>query len=215
VKRLLIILGVILAILVAANFAARALAERTVSRELATTLSLSGNPSVSLGGEPFLWHAATGNIPSATIDGTDLSAGGVTFDRVHATLTDVTFPPFAVVAGHRAVIRAASGQGTATMDEAAVAALLKDRGVNLPVRLQGGRVLVTLPIVGEIPVVPTLEGNRLELRPDVSLPESITPSLSFELPAVIDGVRYTGVVVRDGTAVISFRLDRPSFVVNG
>lgn len=74
-KKLAITLVVLLALLVAADFGAAAIAERQVSKELRGQLNLAENPDVRIHGFPFLTQVAAGDYRNV-----DISADGVKAD---------------------------------------------------------------------------------------------------------------------------------------
>jgi hypothetical protein len=74
-RRLIITLLVLAAVLVAADFGAAALAESAVSRQMRGQLGLVDDPSVRINGFPFLTQAVSGHYPSIDVDATRIPYG--------------------------------------------------------------------------------------------------------------------------------------------
>src|SRR5438309_9028139 len=103
-RRVLLIVGVgVVALLVAADFGARIVAEHMVATAAADSLHTSQRPDVSLGGWPFLPRFFAGHLPSATIHASGLTEGGVTLTSGELTLEDLHFSPSDVIRGGGAV----------------------------------------------------------------------------------------------------------------
>ena len=94
---MLIGLAVLAVALVAADVLGRFVAEAATSKALATSLSLSSNPKVSIGGEPFLTHLVSGSFPTVTVEGQEVNSGPLTLQSVHAVLRDVRVPMLALI----------------------------------------------------------------------------------------------------------------------
>src|SRR5947209_7256115 len=88
-RKLLILLLILAALFVIADFGLRAVAEAQTAKALQSSLKLSTKPSVSLGGFPFLAHLASGSFPSVTLDGKRFEADRVPIESAHITLNDV------------------------------------------------------------------------------------------------------------------------------
>ena len=73
-KRLVVAVLVIVGVLVAVDFAAAALAESAVSREMRQELGLADDPSVNINGFPFLTQAASGHYSSIDVDAQHIGA---------------------------------------------------------------------------------------------------------------------------------------------
>ena len=214
-RRLLIVLAIPLLLLVGADVGLRLVAQSLLGRELATSLSLSERPKVSLHGFPFLLHLAKGTFPTASATGSGLRARGVTFQSFQLTLDDVAFSPAKLVSGSAATIGAASGRGIATVTGEQATAALKEQGIDVTVAFIGGQVrlrspLIPVEVAGDLTLAAS--GTRLDFRPsDARLPVTV----SVPLPAFVQGARFTDVRVVGSTAVLSFTLDQPSFQIGG
>ena len=102
---------VIVALAVAADFAAAAAAEHVVAKQLRQQLELPSDPSVRINGFPFVTQALAGHYSAI-----DVRAGGVSVGPLHdldveATLHDVDAPLSQVSSGDLHSVRAARVDG--------------------------------------------------------------------------------------------------------
>jgi hypothetical protein len=211
-KKLLIVLGVLAALLVAADVGARLVSEQALAADLQRTLHLPDRPSVSLTGFPFLVHLFAGDVPTLTVEASGIHEGSVGLDRVVVTLSNLRFSVGRLFGGNLGTVRAAGGAGTARMTADQLEAALKAAGLPATVRLVGGdRIALSgggfrRPVQARLAV----HGTTLDVTP---VTRGLTPPLSLGLPDVIQGLRYTAVHVDDGGAVLAFRLDHPSITL--
>jgi hypothetical protein len=117
-RRLIITLLVLAAVLVAADFGAAALAESAVSRQMRTQLGLVDDPSVRVNGFPFLTQAISGRYPSIDVDATRIPYGTFKELEITAELHDVTAPLAMLLGSGKKTIEAASADGTVKIDAA-------------------------------------------------------------------------------------------------
>lgn len=88
-RRLLVGLVVLLALLLAADRAGAALASRAIAAEVQSATRLPGEPDVEVAGFPFLTQALAGRYDRVELTARDVPAGELTLDRLDATLTGV------------------------------------------------------------------------------------------------------------------------------
>ena len=198
---MLIGLAVLAVALVAADVLGRFVAEAATSKALATSLSLSSNPKVSIGGEPFLTHLVSGSFPTVTVEGQEVNSGPLTLQSVHAALAR----------GHRVTVTAASGSGTATVTAAEITSVLQRRGLGVTVEFERGRVRL------QVPGIPALISASLAVESGDLVLETTRfgQRLAVGLPRVIPGVRYTDVRLWGDEAVLGFQLRGATFAVGG
>jgi hypothetical protein len=210
-RRLAVAIGVLVVLLVAADVLGRFVAEAATSKALASSLSLSSNPKVSIGGEPFLTHLVSGSFPTVTVDGQEVNSGPLTLKSVHAVLRDVRVPVVALARGHRVTVTAASGSGMATVTAAEITSALQSRGLGVTVEFEGGRVRL------QVPGIPALISASLGIEAGDLVVQSTRfgQRLAVGLPRVIPGVRYTDVTLSGDEAVLGFQLRRTTFAVGG
>jgi hypothetical protein len=99
VRKFLITVVVLLVLLVAADFGARAYAEHRAAGAVQTELGLAQAPDVSIEGFPFLWHAVRGSYPEVIITASDVGSGALPGTRARVDLTTVALPLSDAVAG--------------------------------------------------------------------------------------------------------------------
>jgi len=211
-RKLLVALAVLVAVLVGADFGLRLLADYWVGRELQGSLSLSQRPSVSIGGFPFLPELISGNVASVTVHAKgSISEGKLPVHEVTLTLQNLSFSPSQQVAGAGTTIRASSGDGTAQFTQGDLNAAL---GASVPVtiRFRSGRVVVRVSQGGqEFEATPSISGGRLVLTPT----QGSIPRLSIDLPKIVDGITYRKVRIEGDTATLSFTLRKATFKIKG
>ncbi len=84
----MIVLLVVVGLLVALDFGAKAIAENEVANQIQKQ-GISQKPSVSIGGFPFLTQVISRDIKTMQISWHDLTEGPVTFASINAVLTGV------------------------------------------------------------------------------------------------------------------------------
>ena len=115
---ILIGLAVLVGLLVIVDVAGRYVAEAATAKALESSLDLSAQPKVTIGGVPFLTHLASGDFPKVTVQGEQVDSGQITLESVHAVLHDVHVPVIDLARGHRVQVTAATGTGAAVVSAA-------------------------------------------------------------------------------------------------
>lgn len=93
VRRWVIVLGVLVILLVGADFGAAAYAEHMISQKARTQLQLSDDPSVTIHGFPFLTQALGGDYSHISVSAAGLPVADKLQDvAINAELEDVTAP---------------------------------------------------------------------------------------------------------------------------
>jgi hypothetical protein len=210
IRRLLISLALLAAVLVAADFGVRLYSQSVVGDEVKAALKLSEKPHVTLGGWPFLTHLISGDLSSATFTAATFSAQGVRLRRVTLTLDTVKFPSGRLLFGGGGVIHAKRGHGTAALSAADVNAALHRAGAPFTVSIAGGRASVSSNGL-KVGLSVKLEGNELVLSPAAVG----AVSARFPLPKIVRGLRYTSVKLEGSEAVLTVALRNAVFVVPG
>jgi hypothetical protein len=202
--------AVLVGLLVIIDVVGRYVAEAATAKALESSLNLSGQPKVTIGGVPFLPHLMSGSFPSVTVEGQQVDSGELTLERVHAVLKDVRVHVLSLARGNRTTVTAASGTGTAVVSAAEITRVLQKRGTGVTVEFAGGRVRVQAPgIPAFIDANVDVESGQLVLR------ATALPQLGVGLPQVIPGVRYTTARIAGDEAVIGFNLENVTFAVGG
>lgn len=91
VRKLVIVLVILVALLVAADFGSRAFAESRAATAVQGELGTARTPDVSIEGFPFLLHAVRGEYPQVIVTATDVSPE-LPGTRAVATLSAVALP---------------------------------------------------------------------------------------------------------------------------
>lgn len=98
-RKLLIALVVLVVLLVAADFGARAYAEYRAAQSIDQQANGQVDSDVSIDGFPFLWQAVRGHYPEVVVTATTTRQGAVAGARAEADLQDVTLPLSDVMGG--------------------------------------------------------------------------------------------------------------------
>ncbi len=209
-RKLLILLLILVALLLAADFGLKAVAEAQTAKALQSTLRLSTKPSVSLGGFPFLAHLASGSFPSITLDGRRFDADKVPIESAHITLNDVRLSTSELIGGRGGTVRVGGGEGTATLTGKGVTAALHDQSVNATVRFEHGTAMVSSPdLPGRTARADVrVRNGLLVLRSRVA-----GQVYSLPLPQIVKGIRYTGATIEGDVAVLAFDVEATTFKV--
>jgi LmeA-like phospholipid-binding len=110
IRRVLAALIVLVALLVAADYAAAALTESAVSREMRSELNLADDPSVRINNFPFLAQAIAGRYRSIDVTAEHVAVGPLHDVQLRTQLRDVTAPLSQLLGGSRTVaVREAEG----------------------------------------------------------------------------------------------------------
>jgi hypothetical protein len=210
-RKFLIVLAVLVAILVAADFGLRLLTGYWLGRGLQSSLSLSERPSVSLDAFPFLPEVVSGNVSSVTVQANGpVGEGKLPIHELTLTLQDVSFSPSQLAAGGTTTIRARSGDGTAQFTQSDLNAAL-GASVPITVRFEGRRLMVrTNQGSQEFEARPSVSKRRLLLTPVLGA----LPELSISLPRVVAGITYRAVRIEGDTAMLSFTLSNVALEID-
>jgi DUF2993 family protein len=210
-RKALIALGVVIVVLVGADFGLRALAQFWVAGQLQSSFGLEERPSVSLGGVPFIPRLITGRFPTVTVESTGTVKGSdFPMAAVDLTLRDVRFPADQLVFGNKATVRAKGGSGTATLSEQDINQAFPAT-IPITVRLVDGGVRIRANgLAVDVPARLKVANNRLVLGPVAG---TLPVEVGVRLPVLVEGLTYTGVKVEDSKAFVTFTLLSPTIRV--
>ena len=204
IRWLLVTLVVLAGVYVAADFILKGVAEAAVARSLQSSLELSKQPDVDLGGFPFLIRAIDGHLDAVDLECTNVSAGGQPLRSVTLELGDVRFSATALVSGRSTRVRFRTSQGRAELTGEDLTAALDDAGVNARIRLSGGTAHASLSgIPAEVTVDVRLEGQDLVFRP-AGLP--IPVDLRVDLSGLVPDMHFEDVSIHGALAIVTFTL---------
>ena len=153
-RKLLIALVVLVVLLVAADFGARAYAEYRAAQSIDQQGGGQVDSDVSIDGFPFLWQAVRGEYPQVVVTATTSRQGAVAGARAEADLQDVTLPLSDVMGGTVDNLTAQSSVLKAYLPLSSLpAAIGQDAGQN-PVTFSPGanggvRVSTTVQVLGQ------------------------------------------------------------------
>jgi hypothetical protein len=218
-RRTVVTLLVLGAVVAAADFGTRALAEARLAAGMRDSLGLAEAPELELAGFPFLLQVARGRLERVSMDLPDVTLDGLRFDRVTLSLEDLDFDGLELLGG-AGEVAVGGGRAEAVLSQDTVSAYLQDRGTPVLVRLPGPGVRVSTRIShGGDTTTATAEGrigveeatlvfspDRVDIEGSVGVPAA---ALAFEvpLPDVVRGMRYETVSVHDGIAAIEASVD--------
>lgn len=212
-RRAVILLAVLAVVLVGLDLGLRLVGEYHAGAQIQRSMGLPERPDVSLKGFPFLGHLATGDFSSVSVEASDTEFEGIEVESVRLTLRDVAFPPGQLLFGGESTVRAEEGEGTVSLTAEAINRALEAE-VPAEVRFSGDRMLVRLqsPRTEEVETRLTVRDGRLLATP---VGAGLPITLSFELPTLLPGLRYTGVRVTEATATLSFLVPDVSLEIPG
>src|SRR5215467_12618873 len=163
-RKLLIGVIILAALLLAADRISVAVAENQISDRLTSAYGLAGKPAVTITGFPFLTQVVTGNYRQIDVSASQVPAGGAVLHQLHVRLTGVHATVSQVLGSGSSMVNADRAAGSAM-----VGFRLHPDGKNLKV---SGR----LPVGGaRIPMSATValraSGSGISVTPThVSLP---------------------------------------------
>jgi LmeA-like phospholipid-binding len=207
-RALLIIVGILLALILGADIAARSVAAARVAASLQRALGLPEEPDIHLSGFPFALHLARGRFEEVGVQVTQLEADGLTVDRAVLDLRDVRFPRRALVLGGGGDVIVEGGRAEAEISDEALTAFLETEGVPASVEFLGPKVEVTPAETGA-----TVRGRLRLDQGTLGFRAEASSELGFQvaLPELLPGLRYRHVSVGEDTAVISADLAGATF----
>jgi hypothetical protein len=137
VRRWVIALVVVVALLVGADFAARAVAENVAATQFQKQGNLSTKPDVTIEGFPFLTQVISKDISDVHVGISNLQEGPVTFTSINAVATGIRLHSYAFQSGTighisgTALIDFSSLSNTLTSEFGGFGALLNGAGLDL------------------------------------------------------------------------------------
>lgn len=222
-RRLLITLLLIVAVLAGLDRLGAYLAARAVADRVQAAEHLSSRPGVSIGGFSFLWQAFHGDYSDVTVTVTGLRRGSLAVQQLTVHLHGVHVPLSAVVTLRVHSIPVDSADGTVTLSYADLDAALSGRGVAVAAGTDPGTVQVSgrlpdgITAVGQGSVV--VSGDQLSVQVHSVTAGGITvgaPSafqLSFGLPSLPFGVQLTS--AQAGATGVSVNATASRFTLPG
>jgi hypothetical protein len=229
---ILSILGVLVVVLVAADFAAARIFEGQARKALQAELHLERPPAVQVRDFPFLFSLARGRLGTVDMAASDLVTDDVTIEDLQLTMHDVLIQRQIALGGSGTVI-VKQVDGRARISEKEVNRQLADRLDGSTVRLdeRGVQVEATRTILGrqlDVLIRGRLEarGGRLVFVPEqidtggLTLPKATVDALrergfEYPLPPLPGDLRPERVVTEPGALVVFGTLGPLQLDVNG
>lgn len=199
-RKLGIILLVLLALAVIADFGLKLLAQRAVSAELASSLELDARPDVSISAWPFVARFLSGELQGIDVHAEDVDTDALDLQRIDLAIDDLTFEPGEVISGNPDDIRTSGGSGSAAFTDDALTRALRDAGAPLRMIFDSGEVTVRSD-AGEATGQVTLDGDRLIVSAGGDL------SSAVELPSLGGRVGYESLRIADGRVTLELSLE--------
>jgi hypothetical protein len=137
VKKLVISVLVVVVLLVAGDFGAKAFAENQVSQQLHTRLQLRSDPQVTINGFPFLYQAATGDFRDVQLQANGLTVGQLSDVGLVATLHDARFSTADLISGSAKQLEVDQIDGQVRLSAADVAKVSQIKDLNIKPAQQG------------------------------------------------------------------------------
>jgi LmeA-like phospholipid-binding len=214
VRRYLIVAVIIVALLVALDFAARVVAQNILATKIQQQ-GLSQKPDVTIGGFPFLTQVASKDFRQVTIVASNLAEGPVTITKVDATATGIRLNSYSSASGTitgltgTALISFASLGNTLAQEFGPLGSLLNGAGLKLTAAGPSEvRASLNLLVTSGSATwrVTELSGDRLHivLVGSSGLPTSLLGSiqnLTVQIPKLPLGLTISSVSVTPGGVV--------------
>ena len=193
VRRLVVTVAILAAVAAALDYGVRLYSERIVGDQIQSALKLDARPSVTFGGWPFLPHALSGDLPSAKVTVSELSAQGVRLSNVTLDLHDLHFSSHRLITKGSGTVHARTATIVAALTSADLDATLKSEGIPLDVTIHGGRATASFH-GASVDVTLRLDGDTLVVAPSGA--GGVSARIGLPLP--VKGMRYTGLHLAGG-----------------
>ncbi|TDQ05434.1 DUF2993 domain-containing protein [Labedaea rhizosphaerae] len=169
IRRLVIPLVILLALLIAADFGAAAIFEYQVSKKAREQLDLTDDPSVTVHGFPFLTQALSGDYDHVTVDADGVPVQDTLQDlAIHADLTGVHAPKlFDLIGG---------GGGSITVDHVTGQVKVKAADLNRAVQAKD---VPGLGAVSDLTIEPVEGSSASADRPGKSAGVKLCGTVAF------------------------------------
>ena len=212
--KLIVVIVILGALLVAAEFIVQPVAEEEVAAQLTGDLGLAEEPEVSLGPHPFLLNGARGNFPKVRIAIDEMRTKGFKLTDMDLSLRGVGFSIPDMIAGDRSIsIKGGSGHVDLTIPFLNL--FLEKEQADFRFEPTEDEPVADVEQGGETALDLDISEDRLILDPEPLPPSALTaqggaaeqPSTeAIELPRFLSNLTYESVTFGDGVVSIRFRL---------
>lgn len=203
----LLVVGIFATAAVLVDIFAKGMAERTVATSVKDGLELEEEPSVAIGGFPFIVNLLNGVVPEVALEAENVGRGRVRLDVVTLTLNNVRLDTDALLSEDARSIVIGGGRGTAVMSATSLSRLLQRQGVAATIDFIDGEVVVSPEgSLEQASADLSLEGRNLVLSSSL-FPESV----SLPLPTIAEGLTYRSLEIGEGRALLEIGLASGEF----
>ena len=181
-RKLVISLGVLAVLLVAADRVAAAVAESNISDRVAASYQLPARPGVTIQGFPFLTQVLTGDYREVDVSAGRVAVGSIGLTQLHARLDGVHASLAQLLQGGMSAVTADRASGSAVIPYPELAGWLP-HGIRLSRAGQDVRLAGSLHLLGtRIPLsgtaTPSVTGEGIKV-----VPHGFTVGSGIGLPA--------------------------------
>ncbi|WP_245721555.1 LmeA family phospholipid-binding protein [Nocardia crassostreae] len=183
--RTLLILIVLLGIaLVVGDRVAVTFTQNEIARKIAAEYALPHDPSVTIGGFPFLTQAVAGEYPTVDIRVGEWTEQNISVRDLDVTLTDVSAPLSDVLAARTSNLVAATATATALVPYDTVKGYAPPEVESISNSPDGLSVTGTFPVQGiSVPPIPASRSLRSRSEPQEAASQSPWPSSAKPSPS--------------------------------
>ncbi|WP_164479247.1 DUF2993 domain-containing protein [Nakamurella antarctica] len=209
-RKLLITLVILGAVLVAADYGLRWIATTKISDAVASQLRLAAAPEVKIAGFPFTWQAISGRYDDVSITVPNLSLGPVTGVDADLTLRDTTIGLSDAVAGNIDAMVAGAADLIVTLPVSSLAAALRLTGLAIATAPDGALAISsTIALAGQsIPVTGILQAKIVDSV--VQLRVGSLSAVGLAAPPQLLAAAGAGLGVDLPLTAVPFRIDAAS-----
>lgn len=200
-KRLLIFLVVLTGLAALADIGLAVVAGNATANQIRVHEGLREDPDVSFKGFPFITQAIAGEFRRVEVTVRDLERGGVTIDRIDATLEGVEVNLSEALKGRVSAVPVREGEATLRLSYGDLQTYLTTKPGNIRIAVRDGRPMVVssfgIPGAGSVDVegTPTVRVTGDTIRVSVS-----------GVRAVAGGVTLTSALASSAAARASFTI---------
>lgn len=173
-KRLLVFVAILVGLAALADRGLAVVAGNATAGQIRESEGLREDPDVTFKGFPFLTQAVKGEFQEVDVTVRDVARGGVTIDRIDATLRGVEVDLGDAINGRVSAVPIEAGTATMRVTYGDLSAFLATRPGNIRIVPRDGRVYVVstfgVPGVGQVDVegTPTVRATDSAVRVTVS-----------------------------------------------
>ena len=201
-KRASFFIVVVLGLLLLADFGLRAAAENAAADLIDKKIEQRVDPSVGLGGFPFLFSLLSGSFDEVTVDVPRAEEGSLVVEDIELTFSDVRLEALEVLGG-RGDLRARTLRGRGVITEETINDVVSERTPDVTVTIDENRVLLAREGI-EVDATAIVANNNVL----ISAGEASGLTFEIPLPALLEDVRFSSLQARSGELVLRIEASR-------